>query len=89
MELCRVAIPPIRDLRKIFAMLFQPTGQGELSSLKKANQQQISILDLVEADARLLKKRVGIEDREKIDQYFTSIRSLKEANPVSRLVGST
>ena len=30
-----VAIPPIRDLRKIFAMLFQPTGQGELSSLKR------------------------------------------------------
>ena len=73
-----VAIPPIRDLRKIFAMLFQPTGQGELSSLKKANQQQISILDLVESDARLLKKRVGIEDREKIDQYFTSIRSLEK-----------
>ena len=59
-------------------MLFQPTGQGELSSLKKANQQQISILDLVESDARLLKKRVGVEDREKIDQYFTSIRSLEK-----------
>ena len=73
-----VAIPPIRDLRLLFAMLFQATGKGQLNVLKRAHRQQVSILDLVRPDARLLQKRIGIEDREKLDQYFTSIRSLEK-----------
>ena len=73
-----VAIPPIRDLRLLFAMLFQATGKEQLNVLKRAHRQQASILDLVRPDARLLQKRVGVEDREKLDQYFTSIRSLEK-----------
>jgi hypothetical protein len=73
-----VAIPPIRDLRLLFAMLFEATGPRQLSVLKRAHRQQVSILDLVQTDAKLLKKKVGVEDREKLDQYFTSIRSLEK-----------
>ncbi|HAH99652.1 MAG TPA: hypothetical protein DCO70_09960 [Verrucomicrobiales bacterium] len=73
-----VALPPIRDLRLLFAMLFQANEKEELDVLKRAHREQISVLDLVRSDARLLQKRVGIEDREKLDQYFTSIRSLEK-----------
>jgi hypothetical protein len=73
-----VAVPPIRDLRLLFAMLFEATGPRQISVLKKAHRQQVSILDLVQSDAKSLKKRVGIEDFEKLDQYFTSIRSLEK-----------
>jgi hypothetical protein len=72
-----VAVPPICDLRLLFTMLFEATGPRQMSALKKAHRQQVSILDLVQSDAKFLKKRVGIEDREKLDQYFTSIRSLE------------
>ena len=73
-----VAIPPIRDLRLLFAMFFEATGPRQLSVLKRAHLQQVSILDLVQSDAKLLQKRVGVEDREKLEQYFTSIRSLEK-----------
>ena len=42
-----VAIPPIRDLRLLFAMLFQASREKELSVLKKTHRQQVSVLDLV------------------------------------------
>ena len=73
-----VAIPPIRDLNLLFSMLFQPTPKGDLSMLRKLNKQNISILDLVQSDVNFLHKRIGQEDREKLDQYFTSLRSLEK-----------
>jgi len=73
-----VAIPPIRDLRVLFAMLFEATGPRRTSVLERVHQQQMSILDLVQADAEILQKHVGREDREKLDQYFTSVRSLEK-----------
>lgn len=72
-----VAIPPVQDLRALFAMLFEATGSDRLGALRRAYKEQKSILDLVRLDADLLKKRIGREDQEKIDQYFTSVRDLE------------
>jgi hypothetical protein len=73
-----VAIPPIQDLRMLHAMLFQSTDRHERSVLKQLHDEQQSILDLVRADAKILAKRVGQEDKEKLDQYFTSVRDVEK-----------
>tara|TARA_R110002049_G_scaffold305056_3_gene501166 strand:+ start:123889 stop:125172 length:1284 start_codon:yes stop_codon:yes gene_type:complete len=73
-----VAIPPIQDLRLLHAMLFQSTNREQRSVLKQLHEQQQSILDLVRADANVLAKRIGREDKDKLDQYFTSVRAVEK-----------
>ena len=73
-----VAIPPVQDLRTLFALLFQSTGGNELNILRRTHAEQKSILDLVKSDADFLKRRVGAEDQEKLDQYFTSVREVEK-----------
>ncbi len=72
-----VALPPIEDLSKIFAMLFQGTDPGKVGLLKRSSDRRLSILDLVKTDADRMKGKIGKTDREKLDQYFTSIRELE------------
>jgi len=72
-----VAVPPIRDLRALHALLFQNNSEQEISVLKKVHMENRSILDLVQNDAKHLERRVGKEDKEKLDQYFTSVRSVE------------
>jgi len=72
-----VAVPPIQDLRALHAMLFQQSTAQERSVLKQLHADQLSILDLVSHDANQLLKRVGTEDKDKLDQYFTAIRSVE------------
>jgi hypothetical protein len=73
-----VAIPPTQDLRMLYGMLFQTTGPQQVSVLKRAYKEQRSILDLVQADAAILRRRIGKEDQEKLDQYFTSVRAVEK-----------
>ncbi len=73
-----VAIPPIVDLRAIYAALFQNPKGNELNVLKRAFNEEKSILDLVALDAKALQKELGKDDKEKVDQYFTSLRSIEK-----------
>lgn len=72
-----VAIPPIQDLRALFSMLFEATSPKQAGILRSSYREQKSILDLVRVDADILKKRIGREDQEKVDQYFTSVREME------------
>lgn len=73
-----VAIPPVQDLRVLYSLLFQKTDPNELNLLKRVHAEEKSILDLVRLDADRLMKRVGKNDQEKLDQYFTSVRELEK-----------
>lgn len=72
-----VALPALSNLSLIYDMLFQAPGRNKLSVLHRAHLEKRSVLDLVETDAHFLKSRVGREDLEKLDQYFTSVRELE------------
>lgn len=72
-----VAIPPVSDLRTLYSMLFQEPGPGDIDVLRRTSREKKSILDLVRADADILRRRIGREDQEKLDQYFTSVRELE------------
>ena len=73
-----VALPSESNLSRLYALLFQAPGPKEMGVLRKAHQEKKSILDLVRHDADLLGKRIGTEDKGKLDQYFTSVRELEK-----------
>ncbi len=72
-----VAVPPIQDLRVIHAMLFQQSTDQERSALKQLHADQRSILDLVSTDANQMLRRVGKDDQDKLEEYFTNVRSVE------------
>ena len=79
-----VAIPPVEGLDTIFSSLFRKADPQQLSSLDARYAAQASILDLVKTDADHLRRRLGNRDREKLDQYFTSVRSVEKQLSQSR-----
>ena len=72
-----VALPSQSSLSTLYSMLFEAPQQREMSVLRRTQGEKRSILDLVESDARILQGRIGREDQEKLDQYFTSVRELE------------
>jgi hypothetical protein len=72
-----VALPSQSSLSTLYAMLFQAPRQQDMNVLRRTHREKRSILDLVESDAKILQRRIGREDQEKLDQYFTSVRELE------------
>lgn len=71
---------PVRQLdspRKIFNLLFQ-VNENEAEQ-KRVLAEDRSILDVVYRQARSMEKRLNHRDREKMDQYLTSVREVEKA----------
>ena len=70
---------PESNPRLVFERLF---GKSLQKDDNKAQAQRLrhdqSILDFVLEDARSLRRRLGRDDREKIDEYFVAVRELEE-----------
>ena len=60
--------------RAAFERLF---GSGDTAARKRSRWMRQSILDVVRSDAEHLMKRVGQNDRRKLDEYFTSVREIE------------
>lgn len=73
-----VRVPPITGPAELFEKLFVEDDAARKVQRKEENKIQSSILDSVLADANRLSKRVNREDREKLDEYFTSIRDVEK-----------
>ena len=58
-----------------FQRLFGAGGAADAAERRLADRQ--SVLDLVADDAASLTKRVGQQDRRKLDEYFTSVRDVE------------
>ncbi|MFT6178513.1 MAG: hypothetical protein ACJAQT_000585 [Akkermansiaceae bacterium] len=76
-------IPAIKDPRKLFATLFvEDTHEAKKSQAEIARSGK-SIMDIVRAESKSLERQVGPADRDKLDEWFTSVRELElrlEAN---------
>lgn len=72
-----VEIPPERSVAALYRRMFvQGTAKevnARLNDLKKGK----SVLDFVNESARKLQKDLGPKDRDRLDQYFTSVRDLE------------
>lgn len=61
----------------LFERLFGAGAHGERSaSLKRRQEQQRSILDFVLDDARTLERKLANRDKQKLDEYLTSVREI-------------
>ena len=71
--------PPEIDPGQVFERMFgdieTPLGPAERAK-RKARQR--SVLDFVLGDARRLRNSVGPADRQKLDEYFTSVRDVEK-----------
>ena len=66
------------DPHVIFKKLFGVENARERRNRDEAFRQRGSILDLVMGQAKRLETRVSSRDREKLDEYFTSVRAVEK-----------
>lgn len=62
----------------VFAKLFLEGGPEEVQAQARRLADGQSVLDSVRDQARKMKDRLGTADREKLDEYFTSVRELEQ-----------
>lgn len=68
----------------LFEKLFRPETPESLRQRENSLALQQSVLDSVRDDARQLQKNLGKNDRQKLDEYFTSIRDLENRMAADR-----
>lgn len=73
-----VKIPATSKPSDVFKQLFVQGNAGEVEAQVQRLRDGRSVLDAVADRARRLERRLGSEDRHKLDQYFTSVRELEE-----------
>ena len=71
-------ITPENRPEVLFEKLFGSDDNNTLSAAKLALAQRGSLLDSIKEQAATLQRRVGKDDRERLEQYFTSIRDLED-----------
>ena len=72
-----VRVPPIQGPRELFRKLF--LNEDKSGNAKVADRFSLrgSILDAVQGDAESLGKRISGRDRQKLDEYFSSVRDVE------------
>jgi len=73
-----VNIPAEDRPSKVFAKLFLDGTAAEVDQQVRRLKDGQSIMDIVGEQAKGLQRTVGAQDREKLDQYFTSVRELEQ-----------
>jgi BMFP domain-containing protein YqiC len=73
-----VNIPAEERPSKVFAKLFLDGTAAQVDQQVRRLKDGQSIMDIVGTQAKGLQRTVGAQDREKLDQYFTSVRELEQ-----------
>jgi len=71
-------IPAERSPRKLFQTLFVQGNPDEVAAHVEALRQGRSLLDFVADQSRRLNRSLSPGDRQRMDQYFTSVRDLEQ-----------
>jgi len=73
-----VRVPPVTNPSQLFEKLFVSDSKERQERRVQENQVQSSILDSVMDEAKSLSKRVNKEDKDKLDEYLTSVRDVEK-----------
>jgi len=73
-----VLLPAEDSPAALFQRMFVQGSKGEVERRLHQLKERGSILDAVRDDMRGFQRQLGTDDRERIDQYFTSVRELEE-----------
>lgn len=79
-----INIPPINKTRELFRALFVQDDPAARSKRSKAYDTNESILDAVNTHAKILGRKLGKADQEKLDEYLNSIREIEKKLEMSR-----
>jgi hypothetical protein len=73
-----VRVPPITNPAELFEKLFVSDSPERQARRMQENEVQGSILDSVMAEAGRLSRQVNQEDKDKLDEYLTSVRDVEK-----------
>jgi hypothetical protein len=73
-----VDIPASSDYRKVFENLFPPADASQLKNARERIALNRSILDTATSEVKALKRKLGVVDRDRIEQYLESIRDVEK-----------
>ena len=79
-----VLIPCEEKAADVFARMFLQGTKAETEAQVRKLETGQSILDAVAGQAKDLQRNVGTRDRDRLDQYFTSVRDLEQRMQMSR-----
>jgi len=79
-----VAIPPEDKAAEVFKQLFLQGSPEQVKAQLRQLDNGRSILDTIAGQARELQRGVTARDRDRLDQYFTSVRDLENRLQASR-----
>ncbi|HEY3740871.1 MAG TPA: DUF1552 domain-containing protein [Bryobacteraceae bacterium] len=79
-----VAIPPEQSAASVFRQMFIQGTPKEVDAKIAELETGKSILDAVAGQVRDLERNVGVSDRARLDQYFTSVRELESRLQASK-----
>ena len=79
-----VAIPPEDKAADVFKQLFLQGSPAQVAAQIRKLETGRSILDTVAGQAKELQRSVTARDRDRLDQYFTSVRDLEHRLQASR-----
>lgn len=71
-------VPPIPGPEQLFKLLFVEPAEADRAVAADRFQLQGSILDLVQDQARHYERRLNNQDRNKLDEYLTSVRDVEK-----------
>ncbi len=66
------------DPHRIFKRLFQPDSPDEAASRKSEFRLRGSVLDAVRDQAKAIEPKISSTDKEKLDEYFSSVREVEK-----------
>jgi len=73
-----VSLPPISKVDLLYNLLFQKVDPKLQKTTQAKQAARTSILDLVKTDAKYLQRKIGAQDKSKLDRYFTSVREVEK-----------
>jgi hypothetical protein len=79
-----VLIPCEEKAADVFSRMFLQGSKAETDAQIRKLEMGQSILDAVAGQAKDLQLKVGVRDRDRLDQYFTSVRELEQRMQMSR-----
>lgn len=71
-------VPPVPGPEQLFRLLFVDVSPQEKLAAADRFSLQGSILDMVKGDADRLEKKLNQQDRDKLDEYLTSVRDVEQ-----------
>jgi hypothetical protein len=73
-----VMIPSEKSPARLYQQLFVESSADEMERHVNAMKKGRSVLDFVGESAKRLERQVGAKDKDRLDQYFTSVRDLEQ-----------